>query len=276
MKGIILAGGKGSRLYPMTRAVSKPLIPIYDKPMVYYPLSVLLMAGVRAIMLLHGSGGLRLFLPPPAGRRLPVWPGRWVSNTGGAAGRPRHCGSLLPPSPRNSSAALACCLAAGDDICHERAPSSENQLLRAAASPNGGRDGLQGCAAKNRECPYGDRGTRRAGSGRSPSRESRKSPSAAMPCLATLFLSGGDAAKLAHTLQPSARGELEITALNELYLRTGEARCGADDPRHGLARHRHARGHAQCRAVCRGRAVPAGTSCCLCRGDCLGAGIHCG
>ena len=61
MKGIILAGGKGSRLYPMTKAMSKPLIPIYDKPMVYYPLSVLLTAGIRDIMLITAPANVESY-----------------------------------------------------------------------------------------------------------------------------------------------------------------------------------------------------------------------
>ena len=61
MKGIILAGGKGSRLYPMTKAVSKPLIPIYDKPMIYYPLAVLLQAGVRELIVITAPADVEAY-----------------------------------------------------------------------------------------------------------------------------------------------------------------------------------------------------------------------
>ena len=125
MKGIILAGGKGSRLYPMTRAVSKPLIPIYDKPMVYYPLSVLLMAGIRDIMLITAPADCESY------RRL----------LGDGSQFGIHVEYGVQPVARGIADAFLiaeefiggepCCLVLGDNMFHG---AQLEQLLRAAAA----------------------------------------------------------------------------------------------------------------------------------------------
>lgn len=173
MKGIILAGGKGSRLYPMTRAVSKPLIPIYDKPMVYYPLSVLLMAGIRDIMLITAPADCESY------RRL--------LGDGSQFGIHVEYGAQL------------------------------EQLLRAAAARTEGAT-VFGYPVKNPSA-YGV--VEFDAQGQVLSIEEKPEKPKSRYAVPGLYFYDGDAAKLAHTLQPSARGELEITALNELYLRQG-------------------------------------------------------
>ena len=194
MKGIILAGGKGSRLYPMTRAVSKPLIPIYDKPMVYYPLSVLLMAGIRDIMLITAPADCE------SSRRL----------LGDGSQFGIHVEYGVQPVARGIADAFL--------IAEEFIGGAQlEQLLRAAAARTEGAT-VFGYPVKNPSA-YGV--VEFDAQGQVLSIEEKPEKPKSRYAVPGLYFYDGDAAKLAHPLQPSARGELEITALNELYLRQG-------------------------------------------------------
>lgn len=209
MKGIILAGGKGSRLYPMTKAVSKPLIPIYDKPMVYYPLTVLLMSGCDEIMLITAPPDVEAYK-----RLLGDGSGFGVKITYGVQHVARGIADAFLIA-EDFIGGEPCCLILGDNLFYG---SDLDDLLHIASQRKEGAT-IFGYPVKD-PTAYGvvefDENHNVLSIEEKPKQPKSKY---AVP---GLYFYDGDAAELAKTLTPSARGELEITALNEAYLKRGK------------------------------------------------------
>jgi glucose-1-phosphate thymidylyltransferase len=208
MKGILLAGGSGTRLHPITLAASKQLLPVYDKPMVYYPLSTLMLAGIRDIMIISTPADLPQF------KRL-LGDGSRLGVQFSFAEQPKPDGIAQAfIIARDWLAGEACALALGDNLIHGEHLSV---LLRAAvARPEGAT--VFACQVRDPE-RYGVVTFDEAGH----ALEIVEKP--AMPqsnwAVTGLYFYDKRVGDIAATISPSARGELEITDLNKIYLEEG-------------------------------------------------------
>jgi glucose-1-phosphate thymidylyltransferase len=208
MKGILLAGGSGTRLHPMTLAASKQLLPVYDKPMVYYPLSTLMLAGIRDILVISTPEDLPQF------RRL-LSDGARLGVRFAYAEQPRPEGIAQAfLIGRDWLAGEACALALGDNLIYGDHLSAT--LRAAAARPHGATVFAYQVRDPER---YGVATFDAVGR----VTEIVEKPAAPLSNWAVTGLYFYDAAvsDLARTIRPSSRGELEITDLNRLYLEAG-------------------------------------------------------
>jgi glucose-1-phosphate thymidylyltransferase len=211
MKGIILAGGAGTRLYPITKAVSKHILPVYDKPMIYYPLSVLMLAEIRDVLIISAFPDIRLF------KRL-FGSGEWLG---------MHFDYVVQKSPRGLADAFIlgslfigqdnCALVLGDNMFYGCGFGRSLREARIRIEKNGG-GVIFGYHVKDPGA-YGV--VEIDENGDALSIEEKPDSPRSHYAVPGLYFYDDSVVEIAKSIKPSLRGEIEITAINNTYLEQG-------------------------------------------------------